>query len=111
VKNVPSKWSRIFGASLLAVMFLNFFAMMATSIALHGSAGNGKMSDGRFYVGNRGQYREVSREAWLWSKHVHTANWITIPLGLLGLILFAPGPPARRWRGSVAETLDHEAGR
>jgi hypothetical protein len=44
-----------------AVALLTFGAFMATGLGWGGAALNGKVEDGRFYLGEHGQFREVGR--------------------------------------------------
>jgi hypothetical protein len=46
---------------ILATAFLTFSSFMATSLWWGGTALGGKIEGGRFYVGERGEFREVGR--------------------------------------------------
>jgi hypothetical protein len=43
------------------VAFLTFAIFVITSLSWGGTALNGKIEDGRFYFGDRGEFREVGR--------------------------------------------------
>lgn len=52
------------GVLLLVVAVLNAVAFVVTTIVLGGSALAGKVDGGKYYVGEHGQYTEVSQEVW-----------------------------------------------
>jgi hypothetical protein len=73
--------------ALIAVVIgaVNFFWVVAESMALGGDALNGYQRDGHYFVGSHGSYTEVGRTAWEWSR-VHTASLaITHPLAMVGM--------------------------
>jgi hypothetical protein len=72
-------------AALLFVLGMGNFVWFASdSSRLGGDAAAGKIEDGRYYVGNRGIYHEVTREQWEQSKQ-HTASLlISHPLAMFG---------------------------
>ena len=53
-------WLRI----LASVALLNFASFMVGHFILGGSAMNGYIKDGRYFLGNHGAFVEVSREVW-----------------------------------------------
>ena len=73
---------------LLIVAVLNFAAFWVGSLILGGSANAGKVENGRCYVGDHGNFTEVSREAFLYSQIHSVSVWITHPLaGIAGMVL------------------------
>ena len=53
---------------LLVLALLDFVFFAALTVALGGDASDGAIRDGRYYVGNHGVLREVSRAAWALSR-------------------------------------------
>ena len=70
----------------VCLALLNLFAFMIHDAVIGGSAGIGKVQDGKYYVGSHGHYTEVSRAAFRFSWW-HEASavgmfLITIPIVL-----------------------------
>jgi hypothetical protein len=63
---------------------LNFIAFIGASERLGGSAANGYVRDGRYFVGEHGRYQEVSREAWERSQSHGQTLALTHPLAAIG---------------------------
>jgi hypothetical protein len=64
---------------------VNFFWVVAESMALGGDALNGYQRDGHYFVGSHGSYTEVGRAIWEWSR-LHTASlFVTHPLAMVAL--------------------------
>jgi hypothetical protein len=57
-----------FACMLVCVGLLNFCAFMAHDSLIGGSAGLGKVENGKYYVGSHGHYTEVSQAAFEFSK-------------------------------------------
>lgn len=71
-------------AVLLFVLGMgNFFWFAREYGQLGGGAANGYVQDGRYFVGDRGVYREVSREAWEASQLHQSSLLISHPLAML----------------------------
>lgn len=66
-----------FGWSLILAFFV-FTAIIG------GSAGLGYQEGGRYFVGNHGDYTEVSQTVWKISSVLEILFWIFIPLEFLG---------------------------
>lgn len=77
------KWLSMLGYTLLFIAFINFAAFWIISLSLGGDALNGKIQNGRYYVGNHGRYTEVSKEIWTYSKIHTTSIWVTHPIGII----------------------------
>lgn len=56
--------------ALLVLALLDFLFFAALTVALGGDAADGAVRDGRYYVGNHGVLREVSRAAWTLSRSI-----------------------------------------
>jgi hypothetical protein len=74
-------WSRIIARVVvllaLAGSIINFVVFDVESSRLGGEAINGKVDAGRYFVGSHGQYTEVSREQFEWSKWRAHTTWAT----------------------------------
>jgi hypothetical protein len=58
---------------------LNFVAFVVVAERLGGNALNGKIEDGHYFLGNHGNYTEVSYDVFFYSK-IHTIFFITTHL-------------------------------
>lgn len=72
--------------ALGVAIILAFFIF---SIIVGGSAGNGYQEAGRYFVGNHGDYAEVSGAVWMVSYVMEILFWIFIPLTPLGAFSIA----------------------
>jgi hypothetical protein len=64
---------------------VNFFWVVAESMALGGDAMNGYQQDGHYFLGAHGGYSEVSGAVWEWSR-AHTASLlVTHPLAMVAM--------------------------
>jgi hypothetical protein len=63
----------------------NFALFMTICAFLGGSAGNGTIRSGHFYVGNHGRISEVSEGAYRFSQIHEYTVFITLPLGIAAL--------------------------
>src|SRR5688500_10756124 len=84
------RWGLRFGALLFAIAILNFLVYQSICLAIHGSAANGKIVDGGYYVNYKGEYTEVSRDTYQYSYYHDIANNFTFGLGILGLLFVLP---------------------
>ena len=55
----------------------NFVVFVAISEYLGGDAINGKHEQGRYFLGGKNTYTEVSRAVWIYSKTHVIAVWVT----------------------------------
>ncbi len=62
--------------------FLNFFVFMVHTSLVGGSPGNGKIENGKFYLGEHGHYTEVSRSTFERDKIYEFASGIAFLIGL-----------------------------
>jgi hypothetical protein len=90
---------------LFAVAVVNFITFVVLSLAWGGDALNGKAAGGRFYLGHKGRFVEVSEARWRASRAHAISVLITHPLAVVvgGLLLnYAAGgaPPRGRNRGT-----------
>ena len=76
------RWAHLTRAErvMLVVGLLNFVALFALSMWLGGDAASGKIEDGRYFVGNRGRYHEVSAGVYHASLLHVRSMLITFPL-------------------------------
>jgi hypothetical protein len=74
---------------LLAVAVINFTAFAVLSLSWGGDALNGKMEDGRFYLGHKGHFVEVSEARWRASRAHAISVLVTHPFAIIvgGLLL------------------------
>lgn len=82
---------------LVAILLLNWVIFIAVTMTLGGSALNGKVEGGKFFVGSHGDYTEVSRSTYehnLWHDYAFIAIHF---LGLIGIAVLGRHlyPPAR----------------
>ena len=52
---------------IVAIALVNFFALCAVSLMIGGTAPNGEVTDGKYFLGEHGVYTEVSWGVWLYS--------------------------------------------
>ncbi|QEL17676.1 hypothetical protein [Limnoglobus roseus] len=91
------RWAGRVGRTLFAVAVLNFLAFFAHSQVVGGSAFNGKRVDGRYYVGNKGKYTEVSERQWQTMRAHEVSVFVTHTLGLFaGVALLTYADRGRR---------------
>ena len=74
--------------TLAIVGALNFTIFLIIGLYEGGSASAGKIEDGRFYLGEHGNYTEVSSKNFHRSEFQSKTLWITHPLAILGIIIF-----------------------
>ena len=84
-----SRKTRIVCYALFFLAWLNFAAFIFISLWIGGDAVSGRIEDGKYYVRNRHQYTEVSRQVFLYSKYHVYLVWILHPIGLLSLAYVA----------------------
>jgi len=65
--------------------FINFADFMGSSRRLGGTASGGYVGDGYYFVGEKGRYRAVTREAWEWSQLQGRSIFVTHPLTMLAM--------------------------
>jgi hypothetical protein len=66
------------------VALVNFTAFFVLSLTWGGDALNGKVVGGRYYLGHKGRYVEVSEARWRASRAHAISVLVTHPLGVLG---------------------------
>ena len=67
---------------LFVVMGANFTTFFIIGLALGGSALNGKVEQGHYYLGDHGKMTEVSEQVWNYSYCHSVSVFITHPLGI-----------------------------
>jgi hypothetical protein len=73
---------------LIAVAAIHFAVFVGTIVALGGDALTGRVGDGRYFLGNHGQFLEVGHGTWLFSAVVgRTLIYGTFPLGVAAALL------------------------
>jgi hypothetical protein len=78
------RWADRIGGALFAVAVVNFTAFFVLSLSWGGDALNGKVVDGRFYLGHKGRYVEVSEARWRASRAHAVSVLVTHPLAIVG---------------------------
>lgn len=77
------------GLTLFLVGIINFLAFFIVTNVVGGDAFNGKIQEGRYFLGYRGTYTEVGRFAYNCS-YVHDLSiFITHPMAVIGLFLWS----------------------
>jgi hypothetical protein len=70
-------------AIVLLLSLANIFLAIFVGVVLGGSAEHGKIESGRYYIGDRGNYREVPHWVWVYSKIHMTSMFICVALWFL----------------------------
>lgn len=70
---------------VFVLCFGNFFWFASEYSRLGGGASSGMVQDGRYFGGNRGDYHEVTREDWEWSRAHEASLVISHPLTMLAM--------------------------
>jgi hypothetical protein len=83
------RWAGRIGGALGVVGLVNFIAFFVLSLAWGGDALSGKVVDGRYYLGHKGRYVEVSEARWRASRAHAISVFVTHPLAILGAGLLA----------------------
>jgi hypothetical protein len=78
------RWAGRIGGALFALAAVNFTAFAVLSMAWGGDAINGKSVDGRYYLGHKGRYVEVSEARWRASRAHAISVLVTHPLAIFG---------------------------
>jgi hypothetical protein len=78
------RWAGRIAGVLFAVAVINFTAFVVLSLAWGGDALNGKAAEGRFYLGNKGRYVEVSETRWRASRAHAISVIVTHTLAVIG---------------------------
>lgn len=87
-------WLRV----LTVIALVNFFSFVAMAIWKGGDALNGYRKDGKFYLGNKGVYHEVTPEFW-WYSYWHLSSvMVTHGAIFIGAIIFMNHPRYRSLR-------------
>ncbi len=72
---------------ILVLCALNFFAFLASTMKIGGSAANGTVKDGHYFVGDHGKVTEVSQRAWEISLWHSKSLFLTHPLAIILTII------------------------
>jgi hypothetical protein len=83
------------GFALGFLYLLNFFAFFVVSMSIGGDGVGGKRENGRYYVGDHGKFKEVSRAVWLFSGCHAVSIFVTVPLAILGFLLVMWSQPTQ----------------
>jgi hypothetical protein len=76
---------------LIGLIFLcamNFVVFVTIGAKIGGSAENGKILNGHYFVGSHGEFTEVTSKVFSYSRIHGQSVWITHPLGMLSLIVY-----------------------
>jgi hypothetical protein len=93
---VPSRFEKVVQAFLL-VAVINFFLFVIGSLVLRGDAINGKVENGRYFVRQGREYKEVPRALFLYSKY-HLYSVIVTHLSAMTLGFYSDRLRKRRPR-------------
>jgi hypothetical protein len=81
---------RNLAALLFPLGLLNFLTFFCVAAANGGDAINGKIVDGKYFLGNHGQFTETSQAFYTYSLWHVRSLFLTVPLTFIGgLILFS----------------------
>src|SRR5882762_10146722 len=98
---------RRFSTIVFVVAWLNGCAFAVHDTVLGGSASNGKVENGKYYVSSHGHYTEVSRSAFEFCKW---HEWSAAGLILLALFVGLDGALSKRKHQPKKCTKKHSAG-
>jgi len=79
-------WKRI-SLCLFFLAIINFTLLWITGLSLGGSAVNGKVEHGHYYLGNHGDLTEVTEPTWNYCYYHEISVLVTHPLGLGSMAL------------------------
>jgi hypothetical protein len=85
------RWARVVGYTLVGLGFANFLSFVAAAQYLGGDAGRGKVDGGRYLLGYKGRYTEVSREVWTYSYWHNVSVTVTHAGMFVGVCIAAHG--------------------
>ncbi len=71
-------------ALLFPIGILNFLVFFCIAAANGGDAVNGKIVDGKYFLGNHGQFTETSKAFYTYSLWHVSSLFLTVPLTFLG---------------------------
>lgn len=77
------RWAGRVGGALFALMIVNFLSFVALSLAWGGDTLRGKVEDGRYYLGSRGRFTEVSESRYRLGRAHARSVVLTHVLGIL----------------------------
>lgn len=83
-------WGLRFGFCLFAIAIVTFFVSQSICLSIHGDAVSGKIVDGNYYVGYRGDYTHVSPGTYQFSYYYTIATDIMFAIGIVGILLMLP---------------------
>ena len=81
-KNIAVTLWNAFGITIIVAFFV-------FSMVVGGSAGNGYQESGKYFLGEHGNYVEVSQTVWTVSCTLEVLFWIFIPLTPIGALVIA----------------------
>ncbi len=70
------------------VVFLNLVSWLVFCVTQGGDALNGKIVDGRYYLGSHSHYTEVSAAKYQFSRWQTISNMVTLPVVVGGSLLY-----------------------
>lgn len=82
-----TRWVKKISRFLFIVMFVNFTLLWCIGLSLGGSALNGKIDRGHYYLGNHGDLTEVTESTWNYCYYHEVSVLITHPLGIGSMVL------------------------
>lgn len=73
--------------TILVLCVANFAVFAALSISTGGSAANGRVENGRYFVSDHGRETEVSKQFWEYSLWHSRSLFLTHPLAMVLLLI------------------------
>jgi len=105
----PSRKSKILVGTILVIAAVNYISFVIVASCIGGDAVgsvNDLCRDGRYFLRYKGELTEVSREVWVYSRIHGYSLFVTHPLAILSVGLFASTHSRRRGPPSPARPLD-----
>lgn len=82
--------------AILILCILNFVAFGVGAMVLGGSAANGIVRDGRYFLSEHGKETEVSKEVWTYSLWHSRSLFVTHPLAFILFMILGTKWDAKR---------------
>jgi len=96
-------WSTRIGAALFYGWIVNFLAFFVIGVSAGGDAFNGKVEDGRYFLGAKGNHFEVSPRHW-WAARIHGFSVVAgLPIAIVGWWLSGTETEAPAKNGQKAD--------
>jgi hypothetical protein len=102
--------TEIVATMMVLLGVLNFVAFMAFCMNVGGSAGNGGIRNGRYFVSEHGKEAEVSSLTFKLNQTHGRSLWITHPMAVLGMLILVASSRAVQGRSDQNSTAEQDSG-